>query len=68
MVESLGLRLRTGRGSEGSLGICGRGGLREELDLLIDSAAQVVEGFTNVRRVVVSFVGILRADRFESIM
>ena len=31
----------------------------KELDFLADGAAQVVEGFTDVRGVVVGFVGVL---------
>lgn len=61
MVEGLGLGLR-GRGrGQGSLGFGGRAGLRQEMDLLVDGAAQVVEGLADVGRVVVGLVGVLRA-------
>lgn len=61
MVEGLGLGLRgRGRGKSG-LGLGGRTGLREKLDLLIDGAAQVVEGLADVGWVVVGLVGVLGA-------
>lgn len=61
MVEGLGLRLRgRGRGQR-SLGLGGRAGMRQELDLLVDGAAQVVEGLADVGWVVVGLVGVLGA-------
>jgi hypothetical protein len=62
MVEGLGLGLSGRRRNQRGLGFGGGAGLREEGDLLVDSAAQVVEGFTNVGWVVISLVGVLRAD------
>ena len=61
MVEGLGLRLGRRRCGQGGLGFGGGAGLRQELDLLIDCTAQVVEGLADVGRVVVGLVGILRA-------
>lgn len=61
VVEGLGLGLIDGGSGQGGLGLGGGSGLREKLDLLADSTAEVVEGFTDVGRVVVSFVGVLGA-------
>lgn len=61
MAESLRLGFGRGGRGQGGLGLCGGGRVGEELDLLTDRAAQVVEGLADVGRVVVGFVGILRA-------
>lgn len=61
VVEGLGLGLCAWWGGQGGLGFGGRACLREELDLLVDGAAQVVEGFADVGRVVVGLVGVLGA-------
>lgn len=66
MVEGLGLRLGRGGRGQGGLGFGGGAGLGEEVDLLVDSAAQVVEGFADVGWVVVGLVGVLRANLGES--
>jgi hypothetical protein len=63
VVESLGLGLCLGRGSEGSLSFGSGGGTRQELDLLGDVLGQVGKGLADVGRVVVCFVGVLRCDR-----
>ena len=61
MWKGLGLRLRTGGRGERSLRF-GRGGsMGEEIDFVGDSATKVVEGFANIRRVIVGFVGVLGA-------
>jgi hypothetical protein len=62
MAEGLGLGLRAGRCGKRCLGLCRRCGARQEVDLLGDSAAEVVERLAEVRRVVVGFVGVLRGD------
>lgn len=60
VAEGLGLRL-CGRGcGKSSLCFGGGGCGGEELDLLADGAAKVVEGLADVGRVVVSFVRVLR--------
>lgn len=65
MAERLGLRLGRRRGREGSLGLGGGSGTREEVDLFRHGAAEVVEGLADVGRVVVGFVGVLRAKLSE---
>lgn len=65
MAERLGLGLCGGRGSEGGLGFGRRRGVGEEVDLLRDGAAEVVEGLADVGWVVVCFVGVLRARRSD---
>ena len=61
MVESLGLGLGGRRSSQGGLRL-GRGAsLRQELNLLVDGAAEIIEGLADVGRVVVGLVGVLRA-------
>ena len=62
MAEGLGLGLRAGWCGKCCLGLCGRCGARQEVDLLGDGAAEVVERLAEVRRVVVGFVGVLRRD------
>ena len=62
MAEGLGLGLRGRRGSESCLSLCGGGCARQEVNLLRDGTAEIVERFTEVRRVVVGFVGVLRGD------
>ena len=66
VVEGLGLGLRGRRGSQGSLGLCGGGGLGEKLNLLVDGASQVIEGFANIGGIIVGFVGVLGAGVVES--
>lgn len=65
MAEGLRLGLRRGGSSEGRLGLGGRRGAGEQVDLLRDGAAQVVEGFADVGWVVVGFVGVLRARQSD---
>jgi hypothetical protein len=65
MAKCLGLRLRGGRSSEGSLGFGGGSGTGEEVDLLGDGAAEIVERLSDVGWVVVGFVGVLRAGRLD---
>lgn len=65
MAERLGLGLRGGGSSEGCLGLSGRRGAGEQVDLLRDGAAQVVEGLADVGWVVVGFVGVLRARQSD---
>lgn len=61
VVEGLGLGLCGRRSCQGSLCLSGRGCLGQELDLLVDSTAQVIEGLADVGRVVVGLVGVLGA-------
>lgn len=61
MVEGLGLGLVDGGSGQGGLGLGGRSSLRQKLDLLTDGAAEVIERFADVGRVIVGFVGVLRA-------
>lgn len=62
VAERLGLRLGRGRRRQSLLGFGGRGGARQQRDLLRDGAAQVVERLADVGRVVVGLVGVLRRD------
>ena len=62
MVEGLWLGFGGGRSGEGSLGFRGRCSAGEKVDFFADGAAEVVEGFTDVGRIVVGFVGVLRAE------
>ena len=59
---SKGFRLGFGRrrGGEGSPGFGRRGGSREEMDFLGDGTTQVGKRFSDVRRVVVGFIRVLR--------
>ena len=61
MVEGFRLRLCGWWGGEGGLGFGGRGGGGQEVDFIGDGAAEVVEGFADVGRVVVGFVRVLGA-------
>lgn len=61
VVEGLGLGLSGRWGCQGSLCLSGRGCLGQELDLLVDSTAQIIEGLADVGRVVVGLVGVLGA-------
>lgn len=54
--EGFWLGFCAGRGGEGGLGFAGGGGVGEEVDFVGDGAAEVVEGFSDVGRVVVGFV------------
>lgn len=65
VVEGLGLGFGGGGRGEGGLHVGGGGGGGEEVDFLGDGAAEVVEGFADVGRVVVGFVGVLGAVREE---
>ena len=65
--KGLGLRLGRGRGRQRGLGLGGRGGGREEVDLLADGAAEVGEGLLDVGRVVVGLVGVLGAEGAERV-
>ena len=61
VVEGLGLRFGGGRGRERGLGFGRGGGGGEERDFFGDGAAHVCDGFAEVGRVVVGFVGVLGA-------
>jgi hypothetical protein len=61
MVEGLGLRLGGWGCSQGSLGLSGGAGLRQEADLLVDGATKIVEGLADVGRVIIGLVGVLGA-------
>lgn len=61
MAESLGLRFGSRRSDESGLGFGGRGGGGKKADLFADGAAKILEGFLDVRGVVVGLVGVLRA-------
>ena len=61
MVEGLGLGLGRWGGSQSCLRLSGRGGAAEQLSFLGDGLSQVTDGFADVGRVVVGFVGVLRA-------
>lgn len=68
VVEGLGLGLSGGGSSQSCLGLGGGAGLREKVDLLVDGAAQVVEGLADVGRVVIGLVGVLGAVTWGSII
>ena len=59
VVEGFGLWLRGGWGGECGLCFGGAAGVGEEGHFLGDGAAEVVEGLTDVGRVVVGFVAVL---------
>lgn len=61
MVESLWLRFGGGWGGDGCLGFRWRCSVGEKVDFLANSASEIIEGFTDVGRIVVGFVGVLRA-------
>lgn len=61
VAESLGLGLRSWGCGERSLGFGRRCGIGEEVDLLRNGAAEIVEGLADVGWVVVCLVGVLRA-------
>jgi hypothetical protein len=61
MAEGLGLRLSGRGGYQGCLGFGGRCGAGEQLDLLADGAAEVLEGLLDVGRVIVGLVGVVGA-------
>lgn len=61
MVEGFGLRLGGGGCGQGSLGLSGGAGLRQKADLLVDGPTKVVEGLSDVGRVVIGLVGVLGA-------
>lgn len=63
VAEGLGLGLRRRGCGERSLGFGGRCGIGEEVDLLRDGAAEVVEGLADVGWVVIGLVGVLRASQ-----
>lgn len=65
VVERLGLRLGRRRRDQGRLGLGGRRGVRQEVHLLADGAAEVLEGLLDVGRVIVGLVGVLRAVIFR---
>ena len=62
MGKGFRLGLRAGGSGEGRLGFAGGFGVGKEVDLFGDGASEVVEGLPDVRRVVVGFVGVLRAS------
>ena len=63
VVEGFGLGLCRRRGSQSCLRLSGRASLRQKLDLLVDGAAEIIEGLADVGRVVVGLVGVLGAAR-----
>lgn len=63
MREGLGLGLCGGRRCQGGLSLGGRGGGREQGDLLADSSAEVAEGLFDVGRVVVGLGRVLVTDK-----
>lgn len=66
MAEGLGLRLGGRRRRQGRLGLGGGGGMREQLDFFANGATEVIEGFANIRRIVVGFVGVLGTARLSA--
>lgn len=62
MRESLRLRFGRGRSSERGAGLSrgGRGG--KKVDFVGNGAAKISEGFADIWRVVVGFIGVLRAS------
>ena len=64
--ERLRLRFRGGGSREGGLSFGGGGGVGEEVDLVGDGAGEVREGFADVGRVVIGFVGVLGAGEDRS--
>ena len=56
MIEGLGLRLGRWRSSESRLGITWGGDVGEKVHFLADGAAEVIERFTDVGRIVVGFI------------
>ena len=62
MREGLWLGLCAGGSGESCLGFAGRFGMREEADFIRDGASKVVEGLTDVGRVVIGFIRVLRAS------
>ena len=63
MGEGFRLRLRAGGSGEGRLSFAGGFGVGKEVDLFGNSASEVVEGLTDVGRIIVGFVRVLRASR-----
>ena len=61
VVEGFGLGLCGWWSDEGVWNFIGMANVREDMNFVCYSAAKVVEGFTDVRRIVVSFVGVLGA-------
>ncbi len=59
MIEGLGLRFGGWRGSQRCLGFGRRGSAGQKMDLFGDGTAQIIERFSNVGRIVVSFVAVL---------
>ena len=60
MSKRFGLRFRRRGSGEGGGGFAGGRGAGQEVDLLGDGAAKVVERFADVGRIVVGFVPVLR--------
>ena len=60
--EGLRLGLCAGGSGESCLGFARGFGVGEEVDFISDGASEVVEGLADVGRVVVGFVGVLRAS------
>lgn len=61
--EGLGLGLRSWGGCQGGLSLGGGCSGGEQLDLLANGPAEVVEGLLDVGWVVVGFGGVLASDR-----
>lgn len=59
--ESFRLRFVCRRGGKRSTRFSGGAGGGEKVDFIADGAAEVDEGFANIGRVVVGFIGVLRA-------
>lgn len=59
--ESLRLRLGRGRSSDCGAGLSRGGCCGKKVDFVGNGAAKISEGFANVGRVVVGFIGVLGA-------
>lgn len=65
VIEGLGLRSGLRWGSQGSAGFCWRVGGGKKLHFLGNCTAEVIEGFAEIRRVVVCLIGVLGAIRWS---
>ena len=62
MGERLWLGLCAGGSGEGCLGFGGRFGMGEEADFVRDVASEVIKGLTDIRRIIIGFIRVLRAS------